>query len=247
MHNLYTLLFVLLSICSYGQTITVNASYHGATMGTDSSFYIPTNSTFSFNATNHPGAASYTSTKIVLCEGSILHYDYFWGTSNTPTFYLGKKAKLILVQPNAICDIYMQDSAIVDNNNQNQYSSIRRKSSASIINTAIVPANLDSIYATINYTFNGWPGNISPCEPLTTNNFTTTNLQVYPNPVNTYLNFTAYNQIKKVDIINTMGKIVLSKNNPSSAINIQALAAGLYTVKVYEQAAVSYFNISINP
>ena len=58
-------------------------------------------------------------------------------------------------------------------------------------------------------------------------------IKVYPNPANQYLYINSDSSIKKIDIYNSVGNLVLSETNVNEKIDVSILNAGLYIVKVY--------------
>ncbi|MFP9099719.1 T9SS type A sorting domain-containing protein [Flavobacterium sp. RHBU_24] len=70
---------------------------------------------------------------------------------------------------------------------------------------------------------------------LGTSGFNKTAFTYYPNPVTDVLNLQYNNNIASVTVINLLGQTVLSKNNintPETQLNLSALTAGTYLVKV---------------
>jgi|GEM_PF-1560042 len=70
---------------------------------------------------------------------------------------------------------------------------------------------------------------------LDTKGFNKTAFTYYPNPVTDVLNLQYNNNITSVTVINLLGQTVLSKNNintPETQLNLSALTAGTYLVKV---------------
>ena len=67
-------------------------------------------------------------------------------------------------------------------------------------------------------------------------NESTTNLAVtiYPNPVNTILSIKTDDKmiVKKITIMDTMGKVVLQKTNSFETINVENLNSGLYLLQI---------------
>lgn len=60
-------------------------------------------------------------------------------------------------------------------------------------------------------------------------------LKVYPNPAKNNLFISSdSNQIKQVEIYNVLGKVVLNTKVTNASINISAIAAGVYVVKITE-------------
>ena len=62
-------------------------------------------------------------------------------------------------------------------------------------------------------------------------------LTIYPNPTNGELTITSSNEITKIEVYNTLGALVLSKdkvNSKTKELSIANLPKGVYSVKVYE-------------
>ena len=55
---------------------------------------------------------------------------------------------------------------------------------------------------------------------------------VYPNPVKDVLNI-SLNDVQNVEIYDLLGKLMLSKSNPDSRINVSSLQQGTYFVKIF--------------
>lgn len=71
--------------------------------------------------------------------------------------------------------------------------------------------------------------------PLYTNNNTFENkndVTIYPNPTNEYLTIKSSDKIKKVEIMDINGRILLSKNNHSS-LDISEYIDGIYIIRIY--------------
>lgn len=62
-------------------------------------------------------------------------------------------------------------------------------------------------------------------------------IQVYPNPANNTLNISSPNEITQIDVINSLGQTILSKNcqNTRLQIDISTLDSGVYQVKSHTQ------------
>ena len=69
---------------------------------------------------------------------------------------------------------------------------------------------------------------------LTTNNINQQELKIYPNPIKDYLGIDAnfQNQISSIEIINTLGQVILKENNVTNKIETNNLQAGIYIVKI---------------
>ena len=70
------------------------------------------------------------------------------------------------------------------------------------------------------------------------------NFTLYPNPANNTftISFTEEQEsVKQVRVMDIMGKVVMSVENPSSnTINIAHLPSGIYVVRVFSQSGISY-------
>ncbi|WP_366185185.1 T9SS type A sorting domain-containing protein [Flavobacterium ovatum] len=62
---------------------------------------------------------------------------------------------------------------------------------------------------------------------------------VYPNPVRETLNIQTQESLTKAQIIDASGKVVLSQNNPSDAINVASLSKGIYMLRLTSAKGVS--------
>ena len=58
------------------------------------------------------------------------------------------------------------------------------------------------------------------------------NLKLYPNPVNNTLNVSSDKKIKKIEIYDTLGRVIYAESNPSSEINVEQLESGLYSIAI---------------
>ena len=58
------------------------------------------------------------------------------------------------------------------------------------------------------------------------------NFKIYPNPVNSTLNISSDKKIKKIEIYDAIGRIIYAERNPSSAINVEQLESGLYSIAI---------------
>jgi hypothetical protein len=57
-------------------------------------------------------------------------------------------------------------------------------------------------------------------------------LKIFPNPVNNTLNIICEKDITKIEIYDALGRIIISKENPSNHISVEELKNGLYTVSI---------------
>ncbi|AWG22720.1 hypothetical protein FFWV33_14890 [Flavobacterium faecale] len=62
---------------------------------------------------------------------------------------------------------------------------------------------------------------------------------VYPNPVRETLNIQTQESLTKAQIVDASGKVVLSQNNPSDAINVASLSKGIYMLRLTSANGVS--------
>ena len=63
-----------------------------------------------------------------------------------------------------------------------------------------------------------------------------TNLKMYPNPAKSIINITSDNFTeKKIEVYNTLGKMVLTTKTTNNTIDITALSKGIYPVKITEE------------
>ena len=88
---------------------------------------------------------------------------------------------------------------------------------------------------TYDVTFNKMTGEYTFTGALSTKGFSNANFKVYPNPTNNVWNFTSANEtIESIQIVNVLGKVVLSvspKNNIAN-VDASALNSGIYFAKI---------------
>jgi hypothetical protein len=72
----------------------------------------------------------------------------------------------------------------------------------------------------------------SNCTSTSIENKEINNLKIYPNPVNNTLNVSSDKKIKKIEIYDTLGRVIYAESNPSSAINVEQLESGLYSIAI---------------
>jgi len=75
----------------------------------------------------------------------------------------------------------------------------------------------------------GWEGTVA------VNEASITNVYVYPNPANEFLNVSSNNEIKSIHIIDIAGKSFINKkevNNSNAQLNISNLLSGIYIVNI---------------
>lgn len=74
--------------------------------------------------------------------------------------------------------------------------------------------------------------------PLNTTNFDLNKTILYPNPVETNFYISAPNQtVLKVEIYNSLGKLMKTQNDGSKVVDISDLTSGIYFVKLYSEDA----------
>ena len=72
----------------------------------------------------------------------------------------------------------------------------------------------------------------SNCTPLIIEDSEINNLKLYPNPVNNTLNISSDKKIKKIEIYDAIGRVIYTESNPFSAINVEQLEAGIYSIAI---------------
>ncbi len=68
---------------------------------------------------------------------------------------------------------------------------------------------------------------------LSTDEFSKDSFRIYPNPASNSVKIDSKQIISKIEIYNTLGKLVLSKENIKTDIDVSNLNAGLYLLRVY--------------
>jgi hypothetical protein len=63
-------------------------------------------------------------------------------------------------------------------------------------------------------------------------------INFYPNPVAEELHFSGGAKIETIEIINTLGSMVLRRSNAKDRIDVSDLHTGLYFVKVYSNSGL---------
>ena len=58
------------------------------------------------------------------------------------------------------------------------------------------------------------------------------NFIIYPNPVNNILNISVEKKVRRIEIYDVIGKIVISEINPKNSINVEQLESGLYSIVI---------------
>jgi len=84
----------------------------------------------------------------------------------------------------------------------------------------------------------GWAATISCTDPISVNNITDTNINIYPNPSNGIFTLqSGTSDIKSFDIFNMSGKIILSRNinSDKTTIDLSNQAHGFYFIKMYSE------------
>lgn len=159
---IFTCLFIITSLWLKAQVATVNV---GNSIGfLDSTFVIQSGVTDTLNSTKHPGAGSYMNAEIYVCQGSTLYYDFGPGTSNIVSFYLDENATLIfpLTASGTIANFYMKNNAAVQIPTGGVlYAYMKREPMAQVAGLPISYMS-DSVFTSIQFTFNGWA---NPCSP----------------------------------------------------------------------------------
>lgn len=208
------ILSLLFSFCigtTQSQNFTINIGPNVGFM--DSSFVIQSGTTETYSSANHPGAGPYMNAEIYLCQGSVLNYNYQIGTSNVASFYLEPNATLNMTPQGTIANIYMKSGSTLNVNNSSGYLTMRREPNVNILNAGSISYFMDSVFNTINFTFNGWPNNVSPCT-ISTNTISLEahnqwiNLQ---NPANSSLQLEMVNYTEPITLTiwNTLGQKVM--------------------------------------
>ena len=58
-------------------------------------------------------------------------------------------------------------------------------------------------------------------------------IKIYPNPVSDILNIESKERVEKIEIINTMGMVVKTIDDPHRTVNLELLPFGVYYLKIY--------------
>jgi hypothetical protein len=195
----FTLLMLLQAICSIAQTTTVNIGQSTGML--DSTFVIQSGAPVTLNATNHPGAGPYYNADIYVCQGATLTYDFMLGTSNIATFYLDENATLIFTTMAAgtMANFYMKNNSSIQlPMGMTLYAYMKREPNAQVAGLPISYMS-DSVFNTINYTFNGWANPCSPTSIHTTQSVNET--IVFQNPVSSSSLHVKHTFTQPVDIV----------------------------------------------
>lgn len=114
-------------------------------------------------------------------------------------------------------------------------------------NASTWPFDLDQ-YLLLNIAMGGFAGTIDPGftqspmiidyvrvyqNTLGTDEFNTSSFNIYPNPTTDKIFINTQHTISKVEVYDAVGKLVINQNSPQKEINVSALTAGLYFVKMY--------------
>ena len=87
------------------------------------------------------------------------------------------------------------------------------------------PGDGSGLYAS----FSGCQSN---CNSTALENTEGRNLIIYPNPVRNTLNISSKKKILKIEIYDAIGKKIISKENPTSYINVANIKSGIYTIAI---------------
>ncbi len=68
------------------------------------------------------------------------------------------------------------------------------------------------------------------CQALSNEIIEFTNLEVYPNPSNNYINLDSSESIDKVTVLNNLGQVLITIKKPKEKINLSSLQEGIYIV-----------------
>ncbi|HMI06291.1 MAG TPA: T9SS type A sorting domain-containing protein [Flavobacterium sp.] len=96
-------------------------------------------------------------------------------------------------------------------------------------------ANIMAIAGTYGVTFNRTSGQLTFGDVLATTSFEASAFKAYPNPTNNNWNFTSANQsIEKIQIVDVLGKTVLSVNPQATTatVDASALNSGIYFARI---------------
>ena len=58
------------------------------------------------------------------------------------------------------------------------------------------------------------------------------NIKLFPNPVNNTLNISTEKNILKIEIYDALGRVIISKENPSTTIDVEKIEHGIYTIAI---------------
>ena len=116
-----------------------------------------------------------------------------------------------------------------------------------------IPLPLDTVIVagTTYYATQTIDGYESPAYPYTVSGFagidtpTANAFTAYPNPVSDVLTISAAAEIKSVEVYNTLGQLILTKNTQGkeAIINIQGLQSGVYMVKAIGESGMQLLKI----
>lgn len=242
-------LLLLLTITTF--SFALKAQIHTVNIGTtqgpfDSTFVVQTGTTDSIHPGNHPGLGAYSNAEIYICDNATLKYNYPMGTSTNPIFYLGTNARLESYTSFNAAKVYMKANASIECFGGNFTSEeIRRVMPSTLISAGQL--FFDSSFTQINFTFNGWPNNQSPCNAATQNNEIASHssaITVYPNPANDKLyviNVPALKGSTQCYIYDVLGRLLLSQTNPPGSdcqIDCHVLQPGNYHLSLQHEGTI---------
>ncbi|AZA82608.1 T9SS C-terminal target domain-containing protein [Chryseobacterium lactis] len=146
-----------------------------------------------------------------------------------------------IINPNAVEFIFENIQLPFDDANNDGYISFKIKTK-STLTAGDSFSNTAKIYFDYNH-------------PIITNTATTTventlattevqsnkdQLTIYPNPVKDVLNIQSKNEVKKVEIYDAAGRIVLSTGVSQKSVDVSALPKGNYMIKIMTKNAISH-------
>ena len=70
------------------------------------------------------------------------------------------------------------------------------------------------------------------------NNLALSDLKIYPNPVNDYLNIESKDEISTVSIYNLSGELISVNKAPNKLLNVASLSSGFYILKVISEQGI---------
>jgi len=85
-------------------------------------------------------------------------------------------------------------------------------------------------------------GAIVPTGVATENDF---GIRVYPNPANQIITINSKENVKKVDIYDSNGRLVYNTKNNVTAINVSGFSKGIYMMKINVSSGVKLQKIEI--
>jgi len=78
---------------------------------------------------------------------------------------------------------------------------------------------------------------LTPCNNLTTENFSATEIRIYPNPTSSAVHIESSFPISRLELYNLSGQLVKKANTPND-LNLEAEQSGVYLLKVYHGKSV---------